>query len=342
MHCTLLIPDLLPPHELGNAPYHGLHLPALDLLLARGNVAARPAVALEEWLCRGFGVPKQQDSPVAALMLDADGGDPLHYYWLCADPVEMRADHNRLVITARAHDISAAEALEFTAALNRHFAADGIVFVAPSPLRWYLRVERAPQLVTTPLARVLNRSVEHHLPRGADALAWNRVINEAQMILHAHPANTAREARGASNVNSIWLWGGGTLPALSRPLYTSVWSDDHLPRALAAATGIAHHVLPSNGAAWLAAATGEDHLLVLDAQAHALRAGDVAAWREELVSLDHNWIAPLLTALRAKTITALTLVACNSDHLLEAILAPSAWWRFWRRARPLADYAGAH
>jgi hypothetical protein len=286
-----------------------------------------------------FGVPNEQDTPVAALMLDADGGDPQHYYWLCADPVHVRADRNRLVIAGRPTDIDAAEAREFTAALNQHFAADGIVFCAPSPLRWYLRVERAPQMVTTPLARALNRSVEHHLPQGIDALAWNRVINEAQMILHAHPANEAREARGASVANSVWLWGGGTLPAIAHPSYATVWSDDHLPRALAAAAGVAHHNLPRDGAAWLEVATGGDDMLVLDAPAHALRAGDLGAWREELVSLDRDWIAPLLAALRNKKISALTLVACNSDSLLEASLAPSALWRFWRRARPLAHYA---
>ncbi len=58
----------------------------------------------------------------------------------------------------------------------------------------------------------MNRSINSHLPRGDDALAWHRVMNEAQMIMHAHPVTAAREARGAPPANSIWLWGGGTLP----------------------------------------------------------------------------------------------------------------------------------
>lgn len=341
MHCTLLIPDLLLPHALGDEPYRGLRTAALGVALARGNATPRPPLAYEEWLCRSFGVPQPHDSPVAALMLNADGGDPQHYYWLCADPVHVRADRSRLVIAGRATDIEAAEAHEFTTALNQHFAVDGIVFCAPAPLRWYLRVERVPRLVTTPLARALNRSVELHLPQGADALAWHRVINEAQMILHAHPANAAREARGALVANSIWLWGGGTMQVIPRPPYTAVWSDDHLPRALAAAAGVDCHDLPLNGAAGLDGATEGDHLLVLDALSNALRAGDIQAWREQLELLDREWIAPLLAALRAKTLSALTLAACNSDNLLEANLAPSGLWRFWRHARTLADYAGA-
>ena len=46
-------------------------------------------------------------------------------------------------------------------------------------------------------------------------------MNEAQMILHTHPVNAEREARGMPAVNSVWLWGGGTLPAITPPSYTT-------------------------------------------------------------------------------------------------------------------------
>ncbi len=152
-------------------------------------------------------------------------------------------------------------------ALNRHFGADGIEFCAPAPSRWHLRARaRTPTLVTEPLAHaLLNRSIKHHLPQGADALAWHRVTNEAQMILHTHPVNAAREARGELVANSVWLWGGGTLPARCiRPPYTSAWGGGHLTRALAVAAGIAHHDLPATGVQWLAATSGADHLVVID------------------------------------------------------------------------------
>jgi hypothetical protein len=341
MHCTLLIPDLLLPRELGAGPYHGLRPAALGIVLARGTTTSLPSVSYEEWVSSALGVAKQQDIPVAAIMLGADGGDPQRHYWLCADPVYLRADRNRLVIAGRAADMDAAEASALIAALNQHFAGDGIEFCAPSPQRWYLRTERAPRLVTTPIARAVNRSIERNMPGGEDALAWHRFINEAQMILHAHPANAAREERDAPVVNSIWLWGGGTMPAPSRPQYAVVWSQDRLPRALAAAAGVTHHDLPANCAAWIAAATDEHHLLVLHGPTEALRGADIPAWRNELAALDTHWIGPLLGALREEKIAALTLVACNTDNLLEATIARSDLWRFWRRVQPLADYAGA-
>jgi hypothetical protein len=121
MHCTLLIPDLLPPSDLGAGPFADLRVPNIGTLLARGETAHRPPLASEDWLCEQFGVPTQPDRPLAALMLQADGGDPLHYYWLCAEPVQLRVDRNRLIVAARVADYTAAEANELVVALNRHF-----------------------------------------------------------------------------------------------------------------------------------------------------------------------------------------------------------------------------
>lgn len=340
MHCTLLIPDLLPPQELGSEPYAGLRPLHLGTVLARGNTARHPAVTREVWLCERFGVPRQQDLPLAALMLKADGGEPGNSYWLCADPVQLRVDRNRLIIAGRATDFSAGETRDLMTALNQHFAADGIVFCAPTPARWYLRCERVPQIVTTPLARAVNRSIKHHLPQGADALAWHRVMNEAQMILHNHPVTAAREARNAAVANSIWLWGGGTLPAISHAPYTATWGGDHLTRAFAIAGGIAHYDLPADGTTWLAGVSAGHHLLELDAPADALRAGDVTSWRVQIERLDEQWINPLLAALRAKKIDTLTLTGCNSESLLESTATPADLRRFWRRTRPLAAYMG--
>jgi len=284
-------------------------------------------------------VPQQQDRPVAPLMLKADGGEPGSHYWLCADPVQLRVDRNRLLIAGRTTDFSTAEALDLVAALNRHFAADGLEFCAPAPSRWYVRAAHTPRLVTTPLARALNRSVEHHLPAGDDAMVWHRVMNEAQMIMHTHPVSVEREARGGAVANSIWLWGGGTLPATSLPAFGAMWGGDLLAQALAAAAGVRHGDLPANGASWLEQAADSHHLLVIDALAAALRASDATAWRERLAAIDGQWIAPLLAALQTKRMTSLTLLACNDENLLETAISGRDLSRFWRRKRPLSAYA---
>ena len=339
MQFTLLISDLLPPSELGTEPYADLRVPRLCTLLARGATVRRPPVASEDWLCERFGVARQQDRPLAALMLKADGGEPRHDYWLCAEPIQLRVDRSRLIVAARIADYTAAEAESLIAALNGHFGADGLEFCAPAPARWYVRAQSAPALTTTPLAQALNRSVKHHLPQGGDALAWHRVMNEAQMILHAHPVNLARETNGAAVANSIWLWGGGTLPAISRPPCIATWGGGRLMRALAVAGGVAHRELPANGTECLAAASAGDHLIVIDALAEALRDGDVMGWRERLAAIDAQWLQPLLEALRAQTIAELKIVACNRENLLETAVTGAGLRRFWRRTRAFSTYA---
>ena len=54
------------------------------------------------------------------------------------------------------------------------------------------------------------------LPAGNEGSVWRRRMNEAQMVLHAHPGNEAREARGELPVNSVWFWGAGELGAAPR------------------------------------------------------------------------------------------------------------------------------
>ena len=343
MRCTLLISDLLPQFASDSEPDRDMRAPMLETLLARGSVVLQPALERDAWLCRAFGIAKQRDWPIAPLTLAADGVDPQHYYWLRADPVELRPERHRLVMTGGVTDLEANESRDLMTALNRHFTADGITLLAPCPQRWYLRTDRAPGIATTPLARAANDDIGRHLPQGDAALDWHRVINEAQMLLHEHAVNASREARGAATVDSIWLWGGGIAPAIGHPPYQTIWGDDVLARSLAATSDIAQHPLPDSGTAWLAAAAtaGENHLLVFNQLSDTLRAGDITAWREQMAKFERGWMAPLLSALRAGKLSSIELIAIDRENLLEATLTPAQLWRLWRRARPLASYSGA-
>lgn len=61
---------------------------------------------------------------------------------------------------------------------------------------------------------ISGKSILEHLPvgDGADQLVW--LMNAAQMVLHKHPVNAAREKRGELPANSVWLWGHGKMPKL--------------------------------------------------------------------------------------------------------------------------------
>jgi hypothetical protein len=341
MHCTLLIPHLFWPRETAEAVLRGLELPALTKLLARARVQRLPAITTEGWLCQAFEVERQHDWPLAPLTLERDGFDPGDAYWLRADPIHIKVERDRLsVVDSALFEISDEEARAFVEALDRHFSADGTSFLSSTPKRWYARVSRAPDLATRSLREVAGRDVQRNLPTGSDALHWHRVFNEAQMLLHGHAANAAREERGEPPVNSVWLWGGGTRPAVRGRPFDHVWSDDVNAMALADAADAAAAPLPANAAEWLAAtALGGSHLIVLDALSGAVAYEDLDAWRERLAALEARWFAPLAEALQRGRISRTTMVIPGEAACCRFDTARTDLYKLWRTVKPLSAYA---
>jgi hypothetical protein len=339
MNLHLIVPGLLWPQDLGQPDAAARH-DAIELLLARGRRATRPGAGLERWLLERFGVGGADDCPAAPYSLAADDRDPGETWWLRADPVHVEVDRDTLWIADSAtFGVSRDEADALVARLNAHFAPD-IAFEAVRPDRWYACVHRPPAIATTPIADVRGRPVQDFLPRGAEATRWHAVLNEAQMLLHEHPVNEAREARGAAPINSIWLWGGGRLAAPPRTPYACVWADDPVAQGLARSAGTHHARLP-RGAELLLDAAGETGVtaVVLDALRAAAAYGDADAWRDALGVLERDWFAPLLDALRAGRIGMITLHAPGVTRTLEVETTRQDLRYFWRRAKPLAVYA---
>jgi hypothetical protein len=342
MHCTLLIPHLFWPRENLEAVVRGIELPALTRLLARARAERFAPTTPEEWLCNAFEVERQHDWPLAPLMLELDGFDPGADYWLRADPVHIKVERDRLSVVGPAlFELSEVEAQAFVEALNRHFSDDGMSFMSSTPKRWYVRTARAPDLVTRSLAQVAGGDVQRNLPTGADALHWNRVFNESQMLLHGHPVNAAREERGEPIVNSIWLWGGGTRPAVPGRPFDHVWSGDAAATALAAAAAVHAGPLPSTAEAWVTSASDAagSHLFVLDALAGAAVYQDPDAWRERLVALEMQWFAPLADALRGGRLSRIAIVVPGEDACCRFETARADLYKLWRTVQPLSAYA---
>jgi hypothetical protein len=345
MQCTLLIPDLWWPHGEPGEVCRDLALPELELLLARSRRHVFPAVGIDAWLCQAFEVERGADWPVAALTLEADGVDPQQAYWLRADPVHLRPEPGGLVLTEIGDwPVAPAEAATLIETLNRQFAADGIAFVAPCPQRWYVHVEADPQIATVALDEVVDRPIDPHLPAGSGALAWHRVLNEIQMLLHDHPVNREREARGFPPVNSVWLWGGGRSPRVHGRHFTAVWSAEPLAHALAMKTAMFTAPPPPGAEDWLHrlkihAEAGAHHLLILRDLAAAARRADAVAWREAITELNRRWFSPLLAALRNGLVGRLALVAPHREGCMRFELARTDLMRVWRRVRPWQAYA---
>ena len=275
--------------------------PSLHKLLSCGS-ARPPRDSLSGALCQAFNIDKQMDWPLAPFCAQADGlfnSDSHADHWLRLDPVHFEISMGGLMLhPPAALDLSWAAAQTFINAINLHWQngdphTEGWQIVATAPTRWYLRLpaktKAAFELHTTPLDQMQAEYVTPHLPQGGSARSMLKQINEAQMLLHAHPLNQQRENEGRITVNGLWLWGGGTMP--TTPLLPTQQPDQ-----VAGNLFELHALAQQRDCPLLHPASA---LADFSTQGHALAvltpdSSDLVA---HLKQLEQNWFKPLLRKL---------------------------------------------
>ncbi|MFA6062825.1 MAG: hypothetical protein WC736_09515 [Gallionella sp.] len=326
----LVITDLFLPPEFAREVCAGLHLTTLEKILSRGKVEKNQVISLEDTLCGLFST--RSDTSIAQISAAYDGlGEG---GWLRADPVHLRLQREQVVLLPEV-EVSTAEALQFCASLNKHFAADGLTFFTPDPQRWYVKQQKSPDIVTVPMSQAAGRNIHGNLPSGLEYGRWHQIFNEIQMLLFAHPLNEAREARGELPVNSVWFWGNQPVQAQPQVTYDAVSSDEVLVQMLARANDAPFSNWQPE---WSSAGEG-GQLLVWTGLRSALQRGDLNGWRERLQHFEDHYAAPLWHALRSGKIDKLQLEVAAGDCLRRFTLTRGSCWAFWRKYRPLADYS---
>ncbi|MDW2981809.1 MAG: phosphoglycerate mutase [Rhodanobacter sp.] len=248
--------------------------------------------------------------PAAAITREFLAGDAGDDSWLSADPAWVQPDMNgvRLLACGRM-ELGMDEAQALAAPLRPVFDEAGMQLEISTPDHWHLRLP-----ADTPLPefaapeQALGEDLAQHLPQGAQGRRWRVLLNDIQVLLHQHPLNAQRQARGQSPVNSLWLWGGGCLPPPVASELAGVVSDDLLLRALAARAGIAQQLRTAE-----AIATSEAGWLIdlQDLPAHEL----ASRW----------W--PLLQPVLERRVVVLHFA--SGERWLHK---PGHRWRFWRGA----------
>jgi hypothetical protein len=328
---TLIVPGLIWTRQALADLTYDLPLPAFTTLLGRGRLRHRPprssAAALAE--SSGLAVPL----PAAALRWFALRDHPGDADWLCLDPVRLHFEQRALIVDDPQHlGLTDAESAALAVSLAPTFAALGELHVI-SPGAWNLRLAAvAPAFQALPDAA--GRSVSALPPDPAYA-AWRHAINEAQMILHAHPVNQAREAAGLPLVNSLWPWGGGRLPDTSASQHDALWSNDPVAQGIARLMQIDYAVLP----AAFNSTSARRPLVVHDALERPARSGDALVWRDELTRFEVDWLAPALHALRSGQLAGLRLIAPGDLATVELEVSRHDLWKFWRKPRALTELA---
>ncbi len=340
MHVQLLVPDLIN----SSADLRPLaRLDAAETLLAKGRRSTLATASTEDWLAARY---ELEQPSLAAFSLLGDGGWPGDRVWLRANPVHLRVDRDTLVLAdSSVFPLSMDEATALAASLNAHFSPM-LEIHAPHPERWYARLQSPTQSRFRPTAAARGQPITAQLPRGEDGMHWHALMNEAQMLLHEHPVNEAREARGKLPVNSIWLWGegsgGSAMPAADTRPFERVLSDDAVARGLGLGSGASVAALPADAAAWLTEVpeTGNT-LIVLDALRAPAAYEETDAWQEAAQKLERDWFDPLLAALRTGRIGMLTLHLLTDKGGVASETVRLDLNRFWRRRKPLSHYVTA-
>lgn len=253
--------------------------------------------------------------PVAALRHFCHAEDARTGVWLCADPAWVRSEATGARLMAcPLTDVTAAEAEALAAALRPLFGDAGAPLSVDAPSEWCAHVaDAAPAARFVDPARALGVDLLACLPEGAAGRAWRRLFNEAQVMLHAHPVNAAREVAGKHPVNALWLWGAGALPAGVETGLQLVASVDDAVRGLAKMGG-AVRVEPLPEALESAGGVGAA-LLDLDIAGQPFDAA--------------QWLVPFRRWLREGRFDALELAFASGERIR---VRHAHCLRFWRRA----------
>lgn len=121
---------------------------------------------------------------------------------------------NKTMMDYSSGEITTAEAAELIKAVDTVFRTDEILFYPGISYRHCMIWHEGPVgLDLTPPHDISDRKVTDYLPKNPVILD---LMKRSYEVLKDHPVNKARVARGLNPANSIWLWGEGTKPGVSR------------------------------------------------------------------------------------------------------------------------------
>ncbi len=316
--------DCILNHELANLQ----NTSALSCLLAKAQVA-QLNIPLEALICQQFGLNEKGDLPIAAISAAADGLDVGNSYWLRADSVHFVMQRDCFSLSEPAPlFIKPEHAALMVASLNAHFAQDGLVFFIGKSGAWYLHAGKVAQITTTLPSVAMDKNVHHFMPQGVDSAKWKSILNEVQMLLHDHRANEAREFSGELVVNSVWLSGGGVMPAFKALQHhvDLIIANDVLNQGLATWANIACQPVPSS----------LDK--ILHSTAKHVRIALPQSNHSQASHLDDAWFLPLIAALKNKQIEQLTLNLGFYEKCLVVVYKPLDVYKFWRKPKAIMQY----
>lgn len=345
---TLFIPDLfgfqstlsqLSPEEKSSLPE--TQFPILEKWLSRG--LREKDSANEDLLASEFGISleKNKDKPYAALSLLAENHsieNVSDYYWLRADPVYMQADRDTVLLSAHEEiALTEGEATKLVEKINAHFIDEPWTLYSFTPQRWYMALEKQADLITSPITKVMGKNIHHYASTGDDAPYWLNITNEIQMLLHGSNVNFERESRNMITANSLWLWGGGTLPDFDNPLksHDKIITNDIL------FSGVGHYcdleILALDNE-FINHIQNGNSFVVLDMLSEYIRNLDLYSFMQALYEIETSFLSLCNELLLNNKVDKIILV---TDDAIKITVTKKYLRRWWKRIKPYTDFNNA-
>jgi hypothetical protein len=309
----------------------------IESLLARSYRSRNESMGYETQLCAMFGLHKSEarDLPLGPVRRFGITGSRDEDYFLCADPVHLRADMKRvLLLDSTQFDMRRQEAKAFAELFNGHFGSEGLCLAADDICHWHLRLNRPHSLHTPSLREVRGSDISGRLPGGKSGTYWRALLNELQMLYHDADMNRRRGEQGKLVINSLWLYGAGSMPTLEKQPWTAAWASDTLVAGLSRLADVELHALPQGLETVISSHSKGSHLIGLDDVAIASSYDDLTAWEDGVRYLERDWFAPLSRALKARDVGEAMLYDCAGQQFR---LRGSDRWKFWHNSRSLNE-----
>lgn len=269
--------------------------------------------------------PSRHSNAAARLGYQVDidpDADPVEVFR--ADPVYQQMDINHATLADQSLlNLGDDESASIIESLNAQFADDGLTFSASHPQRWYCEFKQKLSIDTVSLSRAIGRDVALFRPTGTDARRWRTLLAEIEMILHAHPINQQREARGLLPINSLWLWGEGALP--ERRSGGTIYSFNSYAQSLAAYNGLTSGSIANFSTDTLPVLVVDDRLLSVAAT------GNTESYTQVVEELSETVFAPLVQSRSLLGHAPPATLWCGGDTLWQ--LPPRINWRRWLRSQ---------
>ena len=259
--------------------------------------------------------------PSAAVMRTGAASERATGFWLRVQPIHFIAGLDRIttVVLRGAARMTPAERSSLDAVFVEHLQSTGLELHVAND-EWLLRSATSLKLETVTPEFAAANPLSDILPRGADAGPIRRLMTELQMLLHEHPVNSQRQARGAPAINAVWVHGEGILSDLSSVSLPASYGEDLFLRGIYRLHDQVVGMTPADAKSLLAQLRGPT-VAVIDAP--------------NPESLETQWLVPLSRALLSGAISKLTLLF----DAWQVSAGRADMFKLWRRERRPTEWS---